>query len=667
LSAEGEWLRRLQPLEGPEAGGEVGASDALAYPAIEMFVSRAAANDRGFEITDGNAETIAELCRRLDGLPLAIEFAASRIEEFGLDGVAARLGDRFNLLSKGRRTALPRHRTLRQTLDWSYELLSVTEAACLRSLSMFLAPFSLGDAAAVLAFEEEQTVEALLGDLTAKSMLSLSRDEFGISYRLLDMTREYARLKLSEAGEAEECSLKHALHCLELLKKAEGDWNDGLTPGWLWQYGRRVWDVRQSIEWSLSKPEHISLGVQITAHSSVLYTSLGLVDQHHVELNRAIAANAGLHDPDPIMDARLFSALGNVLYQVRGHVNDDATRVAFAKAVDASRRAGDRAFEVRSLSGLSASYLIRGRHPEALALEDQLIEAGGENDHAVQRTLAHSTFFEGMMARAKGHIESALGTSVGGHGISSTGAQFDHRMVTLRSTLATYLFVAGKPESAMTVVKECVDDAASLSHPISLCHMLCGSAIPIGFALGGPSAARPFLDLLTRTARAHSIGTWMHWAACYGALIVPRSERAGTEAERVLQDATEHGANGTTVEFMSTLGLDHVEPAFVDAALSQHAKWCRPELVRIRGELNLEASGDAEAAEGVFRQAVAMAVEAKMPAWELRAAASLARILNQRNERVEAASFLADAMGRVEEGHGGVDYVAAMRLMAVLN
>lgn len=658
LNAEGEWVRRLQPLPGPVSDIEVVANVAISYPAIEMFVARAIANDPSFGISDENAPTIAELCRRLDGLPLAIEFAASRIEEFGLEGVAERLGDRFALLSKGRRTALPRHRTLRQTLDWSYELLSENEAKGVRILSLFLAPFSVIDAASVMNIADTVEAEQLLGGLASKSMLSVVREPAGTGYRLLDMTREYGRLKLSEVGEAEGCFLSHAKHCLELLKLAEKEWDNGLSPSWLWRFGRRVWDVRQAIDWALSSADHVGLGIELTAHSAVLFTSLGMVDQHRSELERAISANAKRGDRDPIMDARMFSSLGNVLYQVQGNLKDEAVREAFQNAVAASRRAGDKSFEVRSLSGLSASYIIRGRHPDALALEDELIAAGGVADHAVQRTLAHSTFFEGLMSRAKVHIENALGTSFEAHDIRKTGAQFDHRMVTLRSTLAAYLFLSGRPEAGMSVVKECVDDISSLNHPISLCHMICGSGFPISFALGGPDMARPFLDLLARTAQLHSIGTWKLWAVCYDALMVPRERRVGTQREAVLHEMSGQ-VWGTLVEFMSILGEDYVEPAFVDAALATPSKWCRPELIRVRAALDLRAGGRADEAEKAFREAVEMSKAGEMITWELRSATSLAELLIRVGKKDEGLTLLTSVMDKVTDGFDGRDFKRA--------
>src|SRR5262249_13405947 len=146
LRAGGERVQRLAPLELPPRSATLTAAEALKYPAIQLFVERATASSDEFRLTDANAPTIAEICRRLDGMALAIELAAGSTDVFGIAELAAQLGDRFHLLTRGRRTALPRHQTLSATLDWSYELLPEVERMILRRLAVFAGRFTLAAA-----------------------------------------------------------------------------------------------------------------------------------------------------------------------------------------------------------------------------------------------------------------------------------------------------------------------------------------------------------------------------------------------------------------------------------------------------------------------------------------------------------------------------------------
>src|SRR6516164_8450509 len=149
LRAEGEWLLRLPSLEVPPERSALTAAEALSFPAVELFNERAVATLDGFDLADADIPIALEICRRLDGVPLAIELAAAQVDVFGVSGLAAHLDDRLAVLTRGRRTAVPRQQTLRATIDWSYELLSEPERHLLRRLAIFPAGFGLEAVAAV--------------------------------------------------------------------------------------------------------------------------------------------------------------------------------------------------------------------------------------------------------------------------------------------------------------------------------------------------------------------------------------------------------------------------------------------------------------------------------------------------------------------------------------
>jgi predicted ATPase/DNA-binding winged helix-turn-helix (wHTH) protein len=206
LRAGGEHVFRLSGLEAP-ASDVVTAAAALAFPAVQLFVERAAAAGVGLTLTDGDAPVVAEICRRLDGIALAIEFAAGRVEAYGVRGTASLLENRFKLLWHGRRTAVPRHRTLSSMLDWSYSLLTDVERKILRRLSVFAGLFPLDAVSAVAgaeASDDPETALDALASLVEKSLVSAESSGKTVRYRLLQTTRAYALGKLSEAGERDD-------------------------------------------------------------------------------------------------------------------------------------------------------------------------------------------------------------------------------------------------------------------------------------------------------------------------------------------------------------------------------------------------------------------------------------------------------------------------------
>jgi predicted ATPase/DNA-binding winged helix-turn-helix (wHTH) protein len=203
LRAEREHVHRLSPLESPSPSRRLTAAEAISFPAVQLFVECASASLGEFKLSDADAPTIATICRKLDGIPLAIEIAASRVHACGIGGLAARLEDGLGLLTSGRRTAQPRHQTMSATLDWSYGLLTEAEQTVLRRLAIFDGEFTLHAAAAVVAdkeYPENKAIE-LTAELVTKSLIAADASDHEPRLRLLETTRAYALGKLTESGE----------------------------------------------------------------------------------------------------------------------------------------------------------------------------------------------------------------------------------------------------------------------------------------------------------------------------------------------------------------------------------------------------------------------------------------------------------------------------------
>src|SRR4051812_12730800 len=212
LKVEGEHCCRVLPLDFPPDGSEQTANAVLRYPAVQLFIRRVAARAGSVVLTDEEAPFVAEMCRKLDGMPLAIELAAGQVAALGLKNTVARLVSRLELLRLSHRTAVPRHRTLKATLDWSYNLLSDGERIVLRRIAPFVGHFTLEGAryvAGELGVGAGEIFDAIAG-LVEKSLVATRINEAQAQYRLLDTTRAYALEKLEEHAEFDAISQRHA-------------------------------------------------------------------------------------------------------------------------------------------------------------------------------------------------------------------------------------------------------------------------------------------------------------------------------------------------------------------------------------------------------------------------------------------------------------------------
>jgi non-specific serine/threonine protein kinase len=214
LRIEGEHVYRVPPLDVPGLNGK-DSDNVLGHSAVQLFLARAMAVDSDFSPHGENLRAMADICRRLDGIPLAIEFAAARAAILGPELVLSRLDERFGLLTGGRRTALPRHQTLRATLDWSYELLPEPERCLLRRLGIFPAGFTLEAANALMSDQSHATSVTLeqIANLIAKSLVTLDASPSSGRWRLLETIRAYALEILAENGETEQVARSCAEFC----------------------------------------------------------------------------------------------------------------------------------------------------------------------------------------------------------------------------------------------------------------------------------------------------------------------------------------------------------------------------------------------------------------------------------------------------------------------
>ena len=318
LRVEGEHVHRLEPLATPPPAQALTAAEALAFPAVQLFVQRAMASQDTFELEDADAPKVAELCRSLDGIALAIEIAAGRVDTFGVAQLASGLDGRLRLLMRGRRTSLTRHQTLGATLDWSYQLLPDPERAVLRGLSIFAGVFTWSSASAVLKKEDADLPEVFdsITNLVAKSLVSVTVVNAVVFYRLLDTTRAYAMIKLEESGQWGDFARRHAQHYLDALTQAQAEWRSRPVAEWLGRHSHLIDNVRAALDWSFSPSGDRQVGVALTVAAVQLWFQRSLMSECCERVERALSALSVGQDSRSEME--LQAALAWSLMQTRG-------------------------------------------------------------------------------------------------------------------------------------------------------------------------------------------------------------------------------------------------------------------------------------------------------------------------------------------------------------
>ncbi|TBV07637.1 ATP-binding protein [Phytopseudomonas dryadis] len=266
LHTEGEQVERLEPLRLPGLNERPDSRQALAYPAIALFVERVQAYDTAFVLNDADVDDVIAICRKLDGIPLDIEIAATRVSAFGLAPLAELLDGDFRLQMEGRRTAPPRHRSLRATLDWSYRTLQPAEQAMLRLVSIFNGTFTLNAVRAIVEGDAQFTGDPLplIESLVDKSLLIAHKDDGLKYYRMSKTERLYALEKLEATGSTQRIVARHAAYALAVVKKAACQLDAVAPDAWKTLYGAESDTIRSALTWACSTDGNQSLGLELT-------------------------------------------------------------------------------------------------------------------------------------------------------------------------------------------------------------------------------------------------------------------------------------------------------------------------------------------------------------------------------------------------------------------
>jgi predicted ATPase/DNA-binding winged helix-turn-helix (wHTH) protein len=681
LGAAGECEYRLAPLGMPKASSIPTAAEAAAFPAVQLFVERVSAIVEDFALTDANAPTVAEICRRLDGLPLAIEFAAPRVEVLGIEGLATRLNDSLPLLGARQRAVASRHRTMRAVVDWSYGLLSEDEQHFLKSLCAFAGGFTVEAAATVARDAADTRIDAIdrLADLVAKSLVAADVSSAQPRFRLLDTTRAYVTERLNESGEHDRIARYHAEYYRHLFERAEEETPARPMSEWLADYAPEIDNLRAALDWALSPGGDVAIGVALTAAAVPLWVRLSLLGECSGRAKQALNAVRAAETRDLRKEMRLHAALGASTPEA------SEMGAAFTTTLDLARRLGDVEYQLRALSGLSFYHNASGRFRMAQTFAQEfhaLALRGSDRNDLIfaERMMGVAAHYVGDQTTARHHLEQALArAAVGDHerdvvrfrDVVRYGT--DLRLST-RVFLARVLWLQGFADQAMRMAEQSLDEAEASGHVSSQCYVLATTACLIAFWVGDLVAAARYTAKLVDLSRQNAF--WASFGARFEQALVIRA--GGFEGASRRRTSRRDEAVDPNFSFPSLAGLTQLAEALgqvgriseglalLEAGIEQFEPgFFTPEVLRLKGELSLLQGkpGAARSAEAHFRQALDGARARGALSWELRAATSLARLLSGQGHRAEAIVYLQPVYDRFTEGFGTADLIAAKRLL----
>jgi predicted ATPase/DNA-binding winged helix-turn-helix (wHTH) protein len=674
LRVEGENVYLLESLGSPSSEITLTAANALASPAVQLFMDRAAAGGYRQELTDEEAPVVVSICRQLDGIPLAIELTASRASAYGISGLAQLIDDRLILLWQGRRS-MPRHQTLRAMLDWSYNLLSGREQIVLCTLSVFVGAFTLEMGQAV-AFEldcDGLQVAAVVASLVEKSLISISQTDQATSYRLLDTTRAYAAAKLKERGEADATARRHALYFAERLVGIRANISTDLD---LAACARQVGDIRAALEWSFSSSGDSSVGVVLAADAVPLFLRMSMMSECR---HWSVEAIRVLTEEDRATKLELSLQLSLAISSTYVHGNTEEAGTALERGLTLAASLRDAKYELELLTGLNICRArladFRGSLVAAERYASLAREFGGPREIVIAEwMLGISYHLVGSQATAQNSFERgfARAAEAGVSEVHSFG--YDQHSRALIGYART-LWGRGLPDRAAEFGHRAIELAARQQHPVMLCAPLL-FAIQMFMWRGDQQLAGDLIERLIAYAGRYSLRPYYAGGlGLRGELMLARGEtKDGIEAIRMALSTlrTERlfvlpsAFSRALAEGLARTGQFAEATSIIDAivadARSAPGTFELPDLLRAQAVVRLAASpANHPAAEILLKDSIDCARQQSALGWELRSALALSGLWADHGRTDEARTLLADVYGRFTEGFCTADLTAAQR------
>ncbi len=682
LEVEGEHVYRLESLAYPPDDEKLSAAVAWRFPAPQLFIDRALASGTHLNLTEPEIASVVSICRKLDGVPLAIELAARRVEAYGLQGTAALLDQHLALLWQGQRTAPPRQRTLQATLDWSFKLLSETDRMVLRRLAVFVAYFTLDAALAVVANAtlDQAAVLAAIDSLVAKSMVETRLIGAMMYYRLFNTTRAYVLdIGIDDAG-AVDLAVRHATYYRQWLERTAAEWQTLPTGAERGPYLAGLNNARAALEWCFANADYVELGIALAAAATPVFLTMSLLIECHRWSERAIfvldGASRGGQE-----EMQLQACMSLALMFTRGPC--EAAGAALHRSLAIAEARGDLLNEVRLLGPMHLYHTRAGDLEKALQCATRSLEIASTLGDAGATALAHallgiSLHLMGDPSRARPELETAiaLGRSAPTSRAHSFG--FDH-CSWAELALTRTLWLQGYPAQAMARARHAIKEGERMDQPVSFAMVV--NAITILLWIGDLGAAEQHLDWLISRAETQRSKPYMDLGrGLKGELAIRRGEvNAGIEMLQECLGQLEAACyRRFTARLNMMLGSGLAANGRFDEGVTQLDETVRqiesrrdssylPEVFRLKGNIFLAMPDQRRRdAEECFMQSLRLSRAQRLRAWELRTAIDLATLWIGQGRSDDARALLLPVFEQFTEGFDTADLKAAERLLATL-
>ncbi|MFK2853089.1 winged helix-turn-helix domain-containing protein [Dyella humi] len=635
LRIEGEWVFQLPPLTSAPIGKELSASAIASYPAIQLFIERAEMATN-VTLSDRDIKLLVPISNKLDGLPLAIELAASQVSAIGLEKLVDALGEPAVLEWARKEIVPPGHQTLSAMLDWSCQRLSELEHCMLRHLSLFRGSFEFEAAIVMMQGTMDGSEAAIvLSQLAAKSLLHVDRTDVVVRYRLLDTTKAYARFKLMESGDYADACRKHARLYASALARFQDPNSDRLLQK---AFAGQIEDITAAISWGFQSDGDISLAVDLVVGSLPVWQSLHLLQDRKVYIEKALLH---LDQVNVSVDVELTlrCSLAFTIMLISGFTEEFT--VAWWRVYDVAEAAQRVDMQMVALLRLWSQQVLLSDAHKADDFSNKFQRLAQTSEGALWTGIAdwyrgYLRYQAGDFLGARTFLERAASESrQSSIDIQRKVYGYDCR-VSAMSHLSNTILLLGDVGRATEVAKQAVELGLSEADDVSVCSALSVAThnlILIGSIEEAESLAREFL----KQAEERALGNFYSLAHAYtGLLKLWKGDGGGLKQ---VDDSLVHMTNlgypawvrAFTAERLHVLiEGDLVRTIGVGTtALSTSEPnlwgWYLAEAIRLNGRL-AQISGDTLEAERLFLAALEVARSQSSPFWELRAANDLVQL-----------------------------------------
>ncbi|TWB57100.1 ATP-binding protein [Bradyrhizobium sacchari] len=678
LGTATEHIVRLGSLASPRSGLALSVDQAVRFPAVQLFVRRAA-EWSDYRFIDDDCEAVASICNALDGLPLAIELAAAQIGRFNPHELVAVLDQTLGFRAASAEGTPPRHETLMTTIDWSFRLLSQKEATLFGLLSVFSDAFDAEDAVFVAAAAELTPIDVVtgLGSLVTKSLVSAQARGASLRYRLLDSTRRYAAERRQADPVCGQALRRHAERVLALFERSEAEWNWREPADWTQRYLGRIADLRAALSWAVGEEGDPALGIRLTVAAITLWSETSILSEAQARLQDALAL-AKTVACDDLSKTKLACALGWSLFYARKMSNEN--EVAWLDAIAFARRADSIEYQQRALVGFAFYLLQIGEVARAITyLEEATALADRDRDltatSEADRALAWARAFAGELSKSRPVLDRLAATYSLAEGRSRKDANEVYRFITVRFNLPFVAWMQGQADYAARLARDAVEAADRSGHWVSQSNALGLAALPVALETGNLDALESFTMRLRRNLERERISRWVPVERYFSACLRDQrgDPRAVDDIRAAIDELVECRFLMRIGSYLAVLARAYLRQGRIAEARDtitraighqerQGERWCRSELQRVDAAVLFHA-GEPLRAEQQLLRALTEARAIGAMTFQLRIANDLAARWIATDRRPKAIRLLASIYDEFTEGFETPDLVAASRLL----